>query len=147
MQLVVITSFSGEYDFLSNFHPNQPDSHVTVEHLFQAEKATGQSDYDFIMSSETPSLAKKRGRMITLRKDWESVKYELMYKCLVRKFKNADMRERIIFTGCAYLEEGNSWHDNEWGACSCERCFNLSKRNMLGLLLMRVRRDIRENRI
>ena len=41
--------------------------------------------------------------------------------------------------GIILLIEGNTWHDNYWGDCSCNRCKSKSGENMLGILLMELR--------
>ena len=45
-------------------------------------------------------------------------------------------------TGDAELIEGNTWHDNYWGVCSCSKCNGRGK-NRLGKLLMKVREELR----
>lgn len=49
-------------------------------------------------------------------------------------------------TGDAFLEEGNHWHDNRWGRCSCERCSSKIAPNWLGKILMEIRAELNEDR-
>lgn len=62
-----------------------------------------------------PSEAKKLGRKVTLRKDWESVKIKIMEEIVRAKFvQNPELAQKLIATGNAYLEEGNTWGDKVW---------------------------------
>jgi predicted NAD-dependent protein-ADP-ribosyltransferase YbiA (DUF1768 family) len=49
------------------------------------------------------------------------------------------LREKLLATGEEELVEGNYWHDNFWGACSCRKCEGREKHNHLGRILMKVR--------
>ena len=55
---------------------------------------------------------------------------------LSKFFKNVDLRYMLIGTGNMYIEETNNWGDTYWGVC------NGVGKNVLGKLLMRVRKDI-----
>jgi ribA/ribD-fused uncharacterized protein len=138
----VINDFRGEYRFLSNYYIH-PDG-LSVEHRFQAAKADNEEQYNYVIMAETPKQARGRGQSIKMKKNWESTKDETMYGCLIQKFSDPGLRKSLLNTGEAYLEEGNWWHDNYWGSCSCEKCKTKSKQNKLGLLLMRVRHEIRQ---
>ena len=142
----MIDCFDGEYAFLSNFyeHPIQYNGIVypTNEHFFQAMKSLKEDERKMIAAAETPGKAKRLGRAITLRSDWETVKYDIMLMGLRLKFRNKELREKLRKTEDEYLVEGNYWHDNIWGDCSCERCCATPGRNMLGQLLMQVRNEI-----
>ena len=142
----MIDCFEGKYDFLSNFyeHPIQYNGIVypTNEHFFQAMKSLKEDERKMIAAAPTPGKAKHLGRAITLRPDWEMVKYDIMLMGLRLKFCDKELREKLRKTGDEYLIEGNYWHDNIWGDCSCERCKNIRGRNELGRLLMQVRNEI-----
>lgn len=113
----------------------------SVEAAFQAQKSLD-TEIRKQFASLTPGQAKSRGRKVLLRPDWETVKYNLMYKICLEKFKqNEDLKELLLSTGDALLIENTTgWHDNIWGCCTCARCrvANTSK-NLLGVTLMRVR--------
>jgi predicted NAD-dependent protein-ADP-ribosyltransferase YbiA (DUF1768 family) len=49
----------------------------------------------------------------------------------------------LLATGDEELIEGNTWHDNTWGNCVCQKCQDIPGRNMLGMLLMELRTEIR----
>jgi nicotinamidase-related amidase len=89
-------------------------------------------------------MAKRMGRQVTLRSDWEQVKEQVMYDCLVEKFKDEQLRNLLIATYPSELIEGNTWHDNCWGNCVCEKCKHINGRNLLGKTLMRVRKELME---
>ena len=143
-----ISSFAGSHDFLSNFHqPRDPIKWKgrlwrTAEHAFQAAKARRESDRDKIQRCGLPSMAKRIGRQIDLRPDWEEVKDAAMLSVLRAKFSspNHAMAAMLLATGDAELIEGNNWGDTYWGQV------NGKGRNVLGKLLMRVRSEIAEAR-
>jgi predicted NAD-dependent protein-ADP-ribosyltransferase YbiA (DUF1768 family) len=68
-----------------------------------------------------------------------------MYRIQLAKYRqNPHLRAALLATGDAELEEGNWWHDNTWGNCKCERCCGVEGYNMLGNILMKVRKELRE---
>ena len=142
----MIDCFDGEFAFLSNFyeHPIQYQGIVypTNEHFFQAMKSVKEDERKMIAAAPTPGKAKRLGRAITLRSDWEIIKYDIMLLGLRLKFCDKELREKLRKTGDEILIEGNTWHDNTWGDCSCERCCTTRGRNELGRLLMQVRNEI-----
>lgn len=145
----MIDSFRNEYSFLSNYScsPFCIDTILfpTMEHYFQASKASNQEDYLFIANAPTPGDAKRYGRHTYLRPDWEEVKDNVMLIGLRKKFTDPELRNLLLATGDEELVEGNYWHDNEWGNCTCPRCKNIPGKNKLGKLLMQVREEIKNN--
>lgn len=141
-----IDKFDGQYAFLSNFYDSvichEYIFYPTVEHYFQAMKSTDLKIRKWIADSPTPGEAKRRGRTIQLRPDWEEVKEQVMLDGLRLKFKIPAMREALLSTQSAELIEGNYWHDNTWGNCSCDKCKDIEGKNMLGKLLMKVRSEL-----
>ena len=144
----MILQFVGDYEFLSNFWHSPFEyegiTYPTNEHFFQAMKTLDPKERAWIASAETAGIAKRRGRTCALRSDWEQIKEEIMLTGLRLKFSHPVLRTRLIMTGDQELVEGTTWHDNEWGNCSCERCKNIPGRNKLGKLLMQVREEIKE---
>ena len=49
--------------------------------------------------------------------------------------------EQLLFTEGFDLVEGNHWHDNIWGDCSCNKCNGTKGTNYLGKILMTVREE------
>jgi ribA/ribD-fused uncharacterized protein len=143
----MINKFEGKYDFLSNFYPSQITidsvTYPTVEHAFQAAKTRSFLERIKISRLDTPGKAKRAGRQVELRSDWEKIKDQVMYDCLKEKFKIKELREKLLATGNEELIEGTTWHDNYWGNCSCEKCKNIEGKNMLGKTLMRIREELR----
>lgn len=139
----VIDSFDGEFAFLSNFYHSpvayEGIEYPTVEHAFQAAKTFDNAERERVRDAATPGLAKRIGRKVKLRSDWEQIKIDIMRQLLVEKFKDVQLREALLATGAAMLVEGNTWHDNFWGDCRCQRCSKRNGSNMLGNLLMEVR--------
>ena len=96
-----------------------------------------------IAAAPTPGAAKRMGRHVALRPDWEKIKVDVMRLGLILKFTDAELAEKLIATGDEELVEGNWWHDNTWGNCVCQKCQDVPGRNMLGMLLMKLRTEIR----
>ena len=129
----MITEFDGKYAFLSNFYhaPFTYDGieYPTNEHFFQAMKTLGK--------------AKRMGRQVQLRKDWEEVKYTVMRVGVERKFDaHPELASKLIATSDCILIEGNSWHDNTWGSCFCPKCAAIAGKNWLGEILMERRKEL-----
>lgn len=141
----MIKNFEGEYAFLSNFYfsPMIIDNvvYTTNEHYFQAMKSLNPKERQAIVLAPTPGKAKHLGRKVSLRKDWEDIKEEVMLTGLRHKFSNPELRKKLLATGNEELIEGTTWHDNYWGICDCEACGGQGK-NRLGKLLMQVREEL-----
>lgn len=129
----MITDFRGEYAFLSNFWRERDG--LTLEHRFQAAKCTTEVDRDAILGARTPGDAKRLGRRVALRADWEEVKDQVMFEMLEAKFKDPQLRAKLLATGDTVLVEGNTWGDRYWGVDSRTG----QGQNVLGKLLMRLR--------
>lgn len=143
----MISSFTGQYAFLSNFAPAEISfeglTYPTVEHAFQAAKSLNQADRERIAATVRPSQAKRLGRKVILREDWEDVKVDIMLDLVRAKFAAEPLyAQGLLDTETAYLMEGNVWHDNFWGSCDCGRCERPGANN-LGVILMQVRDDLR----
>ena len=153
----MIDSFKGEFAFLSNF--SRIDITVagkvwpTAEHMFMACKSLNPAVQEQIRTASSPGMAKKLGRQLALRPDWEKIKDEAMLRVLRHKFhQNKEHQQLLLATGEEELIEGNYWHDNYWGICQCPKCRNVKGavrplnvvkgKNMLGKLLMQVRKEL-----
>ncbi len=135
-----IGRFIGEFSFLSNFYSSpvqfQGQTFPTVEHAFQAAKTQDQAERDAILRCSTPGRAKKKGRQVRLRPDWEEVKEGVMLGLLRQKFRNRALQNELLITGDGQLIEGNNWGDTYWGVCKGRG------KNRLGNLLMQVREEV-----
>ena len=139
-----ITSFTGEYSFLSNFYPApvtyMGQTYANSEAAFQAQKSSFVVERRrfSIYHMHDPAEAKRKGRKISLRPDWDKVRTNFMYEICMSKFlQNPDLRDALIATGDAVLEEGNSWGDIYWGKV------NGRGTNMLGQILMDIREKLK----
>lgn len=133
----MINSFTGEYYFLSNFYPApvtyEGITYQNNEAAFQAQKVLDIEERKKF-ASLNPSEAKKKGRHVKLRPDWEEVKAQIMYKICYEKFnQNEDIGEKLVCTANQELEEGNTWGDRIWGTVDGVG------ENLLGKILMAVR--------
>lgn len=139
----VIDQFYDEYNFLSNFAQIpvrwMGTEYRTAEHVFNAMKAVDYSDRRYVADAITPTEAKRRGREITLRQDWDKVKYAFMRDILYAKFNTPTTKQLLLSTDNAILVEGNTWHDQIWGDCVCPRHIKIPGQNALGTLLMYTR--------
>lgn len=142
-----IRSFSGKFDFLSNFYPSTIEyegvNYHTAEHAFQAAKVEAYTEKRKIRDAPTPGKAKWLGRKVQLVHNWEEIKLKVMLDLVRIKFKDPVLRKKLLNTGDQDLYEGNVWHDNFWGGCWCPDCLNVPKANVLGQILMRVRLEAR----
>jgi ribA/ribD-fused uncharacterized protein len=141
----MINSFRDEYRFLSNFFIHRHDG-KSGEHAYQAAKCSDLWESDWVWNSNTPGVAKRRGRKVQIRPDWEDVKDEMMLHTLREKFSDVypEMVKLLLATGDQELVEGNHWHDNYWGVCHCGKCDQTQAQNKLGKMLMQVRKEIRD---
>lgn len=138
----MIDSFRDEYYFLSNFY-EVPVTYNGItyqnnEAAFQAQKVTDLAVQQTFADLD-PSAAKKKGRRVQLRPDWEAVKAGVMYEICRAKFEqHADLRAQLLATGEETLIEGNTWGDRIWGQV------NGVGKNLLGQILMRIRSEMKE---
>ena len=142
----MINSFKGLYHFLSNFQlidiPFEGITYPSIEHFYMAQKTTDLKLRQIISKLETPGQAKRIGRELELRPDWNEIKFDMMRTGLELKFQDVFMQSQLMETGQEELLEGNNWHDNIWGSCYCPKCGNKGENN-LGKMLMEIRQRIR----
>lgn len=130
--------FDGKNKFLSNFQYSPIELNgfkfLNGEAAFQGFK-----DVKRIAEFEnlTPSEAKRLGRQVSLRTDWEQVKFDIMYQVVYAKFsQNGELKDKLLATGQRLLVEGNWWDDTIWGVAGNEGT------NHLGTILMTVRSEL-----
>lgn len=140
-----IAAFRGELDFLSNFYdaPVEYDGilYLNNEAAFQAQKcSTKEERYAFAYLSAVK--AKRKGRQVKLRDDWDRVKVGLMEEIVWAKFRqNPHLAKRLLATGDAILAERNDWHDAFWGIDSTTG----KGENHLGIILMKIREKLKSD--
>lgn len=112
----------------------------TTEHYFQAQKFAGTAYEGAILHAASPTIAARLGRSREhpLRADWEAVKDAIMLDALRAKFsQHAELRELLLSTGEVQLVE-HTTNDRYWADGG-----DGSGKNMLGVLLMRLRDELR----
>lgn len=140
----MIDRFDGtKYRFLSNFFmapvAYEGILYPSTEHAFQAAKSLDPKVRQRIANLPTPGQAKRAGRQVSIRPDWEQVKYDVMSEIVLEKFlTHSDLRQKLIDTGDEELVEGNTWGDQYWGVC------NGVGLNNLGKILMQVRKIVQQ---
>ena len=136
----MIDSFDGKYAFLSNFYPvsisYQGLTYPSVEHAYQASKSIETFERWTILTCRTPGLAKKLGRTLKIRSNWEEIKLGIMEELLLIKFSQEPFKTMLLDTGKEELIENNYWGDTYWGTCKGVGS------NHLGNLLMKTREKI-----
>lgn len=138
-----IRSFRGQYAFLSNFFiapfcDGRGWEWESVEHAFQAAKTVDEEQQRWVQAAETPGQAKRRGRAVDMRPEWDTLRVPVMRALLRIKFSATPLREQLLGTGLAELVEGNRWGDAFWGVDE-----RRGGENVLGRLLMEVRAELR----
>ena len=134
-----------EHGYLSNFSAYpiflSGKRWPTTEHYFQAQKFLDEKLQMQICHANGPRRAAEMGRdrKYPLRRDWESVKDDVMREAVRAKFtQHADLRELLLATDDARIVEHTAidsyWADGGDG----------TGKNRLGLILMEVREELRQ---
>ena len=134
----MISSFRDEYFFLSNFYPVEIKLdgivYPNAEAAFQAQKTLDVEERRKFSMLKNPVQAKRLGRKVKLRDDWEEVKLDIMTEIVSQKFlQHPHLIEMLLQTGDEELVEGNKWGDRFWGVCKGKG------KNHLGKILMKIR--------
>lgn len=139
-----------EFGFMSNFakFPIKigGETWKTNEHYFQAMKVDpndlGLERHTLkVKSANTPAEAKKLGRKVPLRHNWEQEKDKVMLDACRAKFSQHDkIRAKLLATGDAELIE-DSPTDAYWGTGTDK---GGDGKNMLGKILEQVRQELRD---
>lgn len=113
----------------------------TTEHYFQAQKFVGTEFEEEIRQIASPMIAARAGRdrKKPLRPDWEKAKDDVMRAAVRAKFtQHPKLAELLLSTGNAELIEHTKndayWADGGDG----------SGKNMLGIILMELREELRK---
>ncbi len=130
--------------FISGLGPNPNSLENDLSRLTQLKTVK-----DNILLINTPGgakrIAKSKFPLLTRGEQdaFHYKKFSIMELIVFEKFaQNEDLRYNLLSTGEEWLEEGNSWGDTYWGT-SLETGEGL---NMLGIILMNVRRHFNFNR-
>ena len=143
-----IVGFSGAYRFLSNFWTSEIMMHdlpyPSVEHAYQAAKALDPAARPRIRFAGSPAIAKRMGRLVPIRPDWENAKTAIMFALVRRKFSIPENALPLLATGNRQIFEVTTrWHDTVWGVV--ERAGKYHGANRLGRILENVRAELRAN--
>jgi ribA/ribD-fused uncharacterized protein len=132
----VIDSFSGKYEWLSNFYESpfmyRNLKWKTAEHAYQAMKTTDTREHERIrIEVLTPQDAKRAGSRLQVRPEWDKRKLLFMKSIVDHKFSVGSLlSKKLVDTSKAMLIEANTWNDTFWGT------YNGQGENHLGQILM-----------
>jgi ribA/ribD-fused uncharacterized protein len=128
----------------SNFalYPFELDGKLwrTSEHYFQAQKFLDEEYREKIRTTASPMIAARlgRSRAVPIVSEWNTMRDEIMRRALRAKFYAHEvLRETLIDTGNAVLVE-HTKNDRYWGDGG-----DGTGKNMLGILLMELRDELR----
>lgn len=133
-------SLRGDFSFLSNMATSPMVISVYGHVLtFHNAEAAYQAHKDPARCTEFARLtgkdAKKLGRSVQVRADWDEIKDEIMRFVLTEKFRQNPELKQALLRVVGPIEERNYWRDTYWGTC------NGVGENRLGKLLMELRRQ------
>jgi ribA/ribD-fused uncharacterized protein len=143
----MIKGFRGKNRWLSNFVEAevsfQGEKYASVEHAYVAAKTQDKELRKIIQSFATAGEAKRFGKSLDLRPNWDKMKLCVMENLVKQKFSLPEFAEKLLATGDQEIVEENTWHDNFFGSCLCEDCGNKGE-NHLGKILMKVREGLNQ---
>ena len=134
--------FRKEYAFLSNMYPAPLKINGLYfscsEAAYQSFKTTDKElrkQFQFISGP----TAKKLGRKLQIRPDWDDIKLEVMEAVVRCKFNRHPELMKKLCEIKEPIREDNTWNDTYWGVC------NNRGQNMLGIILMKIRDETDED--
>ena len=120
----------------------------TAEHAYQAGKARKEAVRDWILNAPSPALVAMAAHGLytwDIAPNWSKIKFSRMKAVLIEKYsQNPDLAEILISTGDARLVESattDNLVNRTWGEV------NGKGKNMLGVLLMEVRSELKSENI
>lgn len=139
------------YGVFSNLFPRsivfEGREYPTAEHAYQAGKARKEEVREWILRAPTPGLVAMAAHglyMWDVVSDWSQIKYQRMREVLRAKFiQHEDLQEILLSTGNARIVEAGrvvNAVSRTWGEV------NGKGLNMLGILLMEIRGELRQQR-
>lgn len=128
--------FKGEHTFLSNMTPCGPIvrdgiAYSCTESAYQAAKCANPAER-ILFAKLNGYEAKKLGRRIRVRPDWNEIRVDVMRDVLKQKFSDPTLLARLKAVQEPIYED-NTWRDTFWGR------YNGIGENILGKLLMEIR--------
>lgn len=141
-----VYGFFGPFRFLSNFHVVQIPYNGLVYPSTEAAYMSGKTHNlltkkALANTKTTPSEARKIGRMLELREDWDDIRLQVMEEVNTIKYtqdtpESKLLREMLLVTKPFVLVEANWWNDTFWGECK-----GVGENN-LGKILMKIRESL-----
>ncbi len=137
------------YGVFSNLHRTpivfEGREYPTSEHAYQAGKASKEAVREWILSAPTPSLVAMAAHGLytwDIVPNWSKIKFDRMRDVLRAKFtQHEHLKQLLLDTGKARLVEAGTTDNlvnRTWGEV------NGKGKNMLGVLLMEVREELRK---
>lgn len=139
-----VMTFSKKYAFLSASHSADFEWDGRIYHCIEAafQSAKSLDPYDRRRISELKGVAAKReGKELKLRRDWDLIKDDVMEEIVLEKFiQHPKLRKKLIDTGDLELVNGNRLQETYWGVDEATG----AGENKLGKILMKVRELLRD---
>ena len=105
------------------------------ESAFQAQKCTKEEEKN-LFSNIDGFLAKKYGKKVSLRNDWNKVRVSIMEEVVRAKFEQLSDLARELAKVEGPIQEDDTWGDTFWGV------YQGRGENHLGKILMKVRDEL-----
>ena len=140
----MIKEFKGKYRWLSNFAPCKVQldgiEYPSTENAYQAAKTINMKERTKF-ETITAGQAKRAGKRITTREDWDEVKLRVMEDLNRQKYSKGLYKAKLLATGEVKIQEGNYWGDRFWGVC------NGAGLNHLGKIIMKIRTELNQTKV
>lgn len=133
-----IDNWFSNFKYLDSPFEYQGMKFHTIENFYQAMK-TEKEDTETRrwIAGLNPSAAKKAGRKIKLRADWDQIKLGVMeYGLRVKFAPGTTWHQKLMETGNEEIVEWNNWGDKYWGKTT-----DGIGENNLGKILMKLRQE------
>ena len=131
--------FHGSLDFLSNMYNctvmYNGCTYKCAESAFQAQKCIKESEKRLFVGINGFD-AKRLGRKVSLKSNWEIEKLAIMEEIVRAKFLQNPILAKKLISLQGNIQEDNSWNDTFWGVC------NGVGENHLGKILMKIRDEL-----
>ncbi len=138
----MINEFHGEYRWLSNFWPIPIKynglTFPSVENAYMSRKNNSDIWVDFCANEKDVKKVNKLSREIKLVSNWDEIKVDIMEELIRIKFKDEELKNKLLDTGEILIQEGNDWGDTFWGI----DLDTGNGKNILGKIIMKIRDEI-----
>lgn len=139
-RISMIKEFQGDERWLSNFTPCEVYldgiAYPSTEAAYQAAKTVISNEREPFVHMNA-FQAKRAGRKVIIRDDWDEVKLEVMEDLTRQKYSKDPLKSKLLSTGDREIQEGNNWGDTFWGICKGQGS------NHLGIIIMKVRSELK----